>query len=695
MGMMARMRSLAPAFIITVGALFVLFMIISDSNVLEAIGGRTNDIGSVNGADISYTEFQIALERQRETRKQQTGEDIPEEQWEQFRDQVWDAMVTQKLLEQEVDKMKISVTDEEVKDAILGDDPPAFLKQNFVDSLGNFNRALYEEAIFDPQNEQILLQAEEWVRQTKLNEKLQSMLLASITVSEDEVKRRFEEQNIFVNAKYVLFPLQLVPDSSITITDDELKEYYNNNPEQFKVNNQRKFKFVLFRNQPSAADSQLVFNNLANVKKSFLNDTADFKYYVDIYSDVPYSKDTLNVTFFTVDAIESLRNAKPGDLIGPISSLQGYALFRLVNFAPGVEKFVRASHILINDKGDDEKNLAEANRLYQLLLNGADFSTVAKQYSKDPGSAVVGGDLGWFGKGTMVKEFEDACLSGKIGEIQKPVKTAFGYHIIKVNDQVTNRFIVEKIVNAVKQSAATLDANFAAANDFSYLAQKNGFEKEAELMRYQIQETTTFAEKIPSIPGIGSNKRLLKFAFENGMDAISEVHKTPNGFVVAKISEVIQEGVKDFEEVKTGVRLQVLSAKKFAVAKDLADNILNRVNGNIDMIPTLDPRLQLTETGRFNMQGTIPGMGKDFSFMNAALSLEKGKISTPVKGTRGYYLIYVTEKTEFDSSSYSIQSNTIRNNILQERKNAYINAWLAKLKDEADIVDNRYMFYGN
>ena len=191
MGMMGKMRSLAPAFIITVGALFVLFMIISDSNVLEALGGRTNDVGSVNGEDISYADFQNAIERQREARKQQTGEDIPEDQWEQFREQVWDAIVTQKLLEQQIEKMSITVTDDEIKDAILGNDPPAFLKQNFMDSLGNFNREMYEQAIFDPQNEQILLQAEEWVRQTKLNEKLQSLLLASVTVGDDEVKRKF------------------------------------------------------------------------------------------------------------------------------------------------------------------------------------------------------------------------------------------------------------------------------------------------------------------------------------------------------------------------------------------------------------------------------------------------------------------------------------------------------------------------
>ncbi len=694
MGMMGKMRSLAPAFIITVGALFVLFMVISDSNVLEALGGRTNDVGSVNGDDISYVEFQNAIERQREARKQQTGEDIPEEQWEQFREQVWDAMVTQKLLEQEIEKMNITVTDEEIKDAILGNDPPAFLKQNFIDSLGNFNREMYDQAIFDPQNEQILLQAEEWVRQTKLNEKLQSLLLASVTVSDAEVKRKFKEQNVFVNAKYALFSTQLVPDSLLNISDEDLREYYETNSDQFKVNEQRKLKFVLFRNQPSKADSELVYKNLENVKNSFLKDTSDFSYYADIYSDFPYSVDTLNPSFFTVEAVDLLRNADKGDVIGPISSLQGYALYRLIDILSGGEKFVRASHILVNDEGDDEKNLAEANRIYEELLNGANFEEMAKQHSNDPGTGQLGGDLGWFGKGTMVKEFEDACLNAKVGDIQSPLKTTFGYHIIKVYNQFSGVFVVEKIVNAVKQSATTVDANFTAAGDFSFLAEKNGFEKEAELMSYNIQETTLFNEKSVSIPGIGTNNRLVKFSFENGLNDISEVHKTPTGFVVAQITEVVPEGVQSFEEVETRVRQQVLNEKRFEWAKNLAENILSRVNGKIDMIPAVDPRIQIQNTGRINAKSNIPGVGQDYSFISAAFSLEKGQISDPVKGLRGYYVISVTDKTEFDSSAYSIQSSTIRNNLLQERKNTYVNAWLAQIKEEADIVDNRYIFYG-
>ena len=540
MGMMAKMRNLAPVFIITVGALFVLFMVISDSNVLEALGGKTNNVGSVNGVDISYQEFQHAIERQRESQKQQTGNDVPEEQFDQFRDQVWETLVTEKLIEQEVQRLGITVSNQEIKDIILGDDPPAFLKQNFIDSLGRFNREMYEEAIFNPQNEQILLQAEEIVKQTRYREKLQSLLEAGITIGEDEIKRKYIEQNTFMDAQYALFANSLFPDSVLNITEEDLKDFYDANPDKFKINAQRKLSFVLFKNEPSNADSMMVIKNLENVKKMAVSDTSDFKYFVDIYSEKPYSIDTLTVSELSNEAIKALKNADKGSIVGPVPSARGgYDLYHLLNTIPTSEKSVKASHILISQMGDDAANLAEANRIYEELKNGADFAQTAQNNSKDPGSAKMGGNLGWFGKGMMVKEFEEACFSGKVGEIQKPIKTSFGYHIILVTDQATSKFVVEGINNAIQESATSRDAKFTAANDFSFLAKKNGFEKEAELIGYSIQQSGSFTLKSTSIPGLGANKRLISFAFENSLNEISEVHKLPSGYVVAKITEVI------------------------------------------------------------------------------------------------------------------------------------------------------------
>jgi parvulin-like peptidyl-prolyl isomerase len=695
MAMMAKMRSLAPAFILTVGVLFVLFMVISDSNVMEALGGRTNNVGSINGEEVGYQQFQAALDQQREMRKQR-GQEVNDEQIDQFRDQVWDFVVSQVLIEQQVNKLGITVSDEEIKDIILGDSPPDFLKQSFIDSVGNFNRELYENALFDPQNEQALINAEESVRQFRLNEKLQSIILASINVTEDEVLRKFMDQNIYVNdAEYTSILFNIFPDSIIQVTDEDLRNYYEKNIEKYKENPQRKLKFILFDNQPSKKDSQLVYKDLEYVKSNFEGeDTTNFKYYVEIYSSQPYSEDTLALSSFNPEAIELLKYAKTGDVLGPVAAPEGVALYHFLGSITSDDVMARASHILINKEGDDEKNLAEANKVYNQLIAGAEFEKLAAEKSSDPGSASRGGDLGWFGKGVMIKEFEEAVFNGKIGEVQKPVKTSFGYHIIKVTDRSNKKYMVEKIVNSIKQSATTRDERYTSASDFSYLADKNGYEKESGLMNYPIQETGSFTEDSKSIPGIGVNERLVKWSFENGLNSVSDVYKVAQGYLVATISEVVEGGIKPFDDVKDQLKPNVIIEKKLDRAGLLAEELRSKLNNDLKKITELDPRFTVKNTGRFNSETNIPGVGKNNAFTQSAIYAEPNIILEPVKVNTGYFLIKVVSKSPFDSTAYSMQSSTIRNNIVQQKKNTVVSQWLTALKEKSEIVDNRHLFYG-
>ncbi len=698
MAMMAKMRSLAPAFILTVGGLFVLFMVISDSNVLEALGGgRSNNVGSVDGMNITYQEFQNELDRVIENQKQQSGTDPDENQIDQLRDQVWDALVTQKLISKMIKDYGIKVSDQEVRDIILGDNPPEFLKRNFIDSVGNFNRKLYEDALFDPRNKEALVQAEDLVRQSRLTQKLQSMLMASITVGEDEVMRRYLEQNTNITAQYALVDLNLIPDDQVKVTDEDLKSFYDKNLNNYKIPAQRKLKFVLFKNLPSAEDSQMVFNNLNNVKKSIAaGDTTDFKNLIKIYSDSPTSssKDTVTVQTLTPEIISAFNSSKPGTVLGPYLTPAGYVLYNYLGSANSKDVFVRASHILINQFGTEGKNREEADKIYARLVAGEDFAKLAKEYSKDPGSASKGGDLGYFSKGMMVKPFEDAAFNGKVGEILKPIKSDFGYHIIKVVDRTDKKYIVEKIVNQIKQSASTRDRMKNMADDFSYLAKKNDFDQEANMMKYQVQVTPMFAENAVSIPMIGPNERLVKFAFSNSVNTVSDPYKVPNGYVVVKIIESANERYRPFDELKSQLKFAVIREKKFEKLKTIADDIYNKIGGDIDKVSSVDPKVTVQNTGSFTPAGTIPNIGRDYSFIDAAMTLDLNKVSKPVKGTRGYYLIKVTERTPFDKNNFEAKSAEIRNSLLQEKASSYLNQWLTNLKKDAHIVDNRYRFFG-
>ncbi|HVO73024.1 MAG TPA: SurA N-terminal domain-containing protein [Ignavibacteriaceae bacterium] len=695
MGTMARMRSLAPAFIITVGALFVLFMVIQDSNFMSIFGGgRSNAIGKVNGKEITYKDFTDAVERQRENQKAQTGKEMDEENIDQLRDQVWEAMVTQTLLEEQMKKYGITVSDSEITQTILSDNPPQFLKQNFIDSLGRFNRQLYEQAIFDPQNKAALVNAEDLVRNSKMGEKLQSMLLATINVGEDEIRRTFINQNINMNVQYALIPLDQFPDLSFKISEEEMKNYYNKNSDQYKVPEMRKLKYVLFSNKATADDSITIEKTLENVATRFKDDTLSFKQLVDIYSAVPYSVDTLSLAAIAPAAADILYNSSKDELAGPVAGNEGYILFHVKDIVRSNDQVVRASHILINQFGSDEKNLAEATKIYNELRSGADFSEAAKKYSGDKGNALRGGSLGWFGKGKMVKEFEQAAFSGKIGEIQKPVKTAFGYHIIKVTGRTNNKYAVERIVNPVKPSASTVQAQFEAAGDFAYLADKNGFDGEAKLMDYKVQETPPFTKDSYIIPGLGNNKRLLDFAFENSLNSVSQVCKFTNGYVVAIISSVEKEHIKPFEDIKNTIKPAVLKEKKFEKAREVASDLKKKIGGDINKAKEIDPKVFVNTTGNFTANTFVPTVGKDDAFILSSLKIEPNKISDPIKGVRGYYLLRLLERSKFDSSAYELKRASIRDNLLSEKKNSYFSLWLSDLKKNADIIDNRYRYYG-
>lgn len=692
MAMMAKMRSLAPAFIITIGGIFVLFMVLSDSRVTEILGQRSQNVGSVNGEDITYQQFSTFLEQAREYQKNQTGRDIEEENMDAFNDQVWDALVTQQLIKGEIDKYGITVSDKEINDAIFGPNPPDFLRNQFVDSTGRFNRQLYEQTLLQ-QKKDVLLAVEEQVRQMKLQEKLQNYLFGSITISEGELNRRFADQTVKANVEYALVDVAAMSDSGITVSEQDMQNYYNKNKDKYKVEAQRNLKYVLFSKAASREDSMAVLNNLKAIAEKARKDTS-FKSYVEIYSERPFSKDTLGMAMLTPEAAAMLSNAAPGSIVGPVPSYEGAAVYRLINKVPAKDTYVRASHILIPAGADDAKALAEANDIYNKLVSGANFEQMAREKSTDFASARNGGDLGWFGKGQMVKEFEDAVFNGQVGQVQKPVKTSYGYHVIKVTGKSSSNFVVESIVNSIKASGSTIDNAFNSAKDFAYVADKNGFDSEAKLMKHRVQETPAFTEDAMGIPGIGGNKELVKFAFENDLNDVSEVYKVPAGYIVAKVSEVVNAGFRKYEDLKGQLRPAVIREKKFEKAKVIAEQISSQAKGQPLAAAAANRQyVKYDTTGFFSAAQSIPGIGRDYVFADKAMDAKVNSMTGPVKGQRGYYVLRVISRHGFDKSQYAIQRNSVRDNLLQEKKNTFYNQWITQLKNNADIEDNRRAFY--
>lgn len=698
MAIMTKMRDNMPAILIGLVIMFLITIVFDwGMNYLGLTGSRQNPIiGKVNDHKITYTEFNDIVEKARENQKAQTGQDIEDDQLPAFRDQVWEAYVNQLLIEQEVNKLNIKVTDDEIANIILGDDPPEFLKRNFIDSLGNFNRQLYQQAIMDPRNREALIQAEEFIKQQRLQEKLFSFLKASITVSEGEIKKRFYEQNVKAEANFVLFDLNSIKDDQVSYNEEDLKDYYKRNIDQYKVEAQRKLKYVVFRKQPSKADSQAVYKNLLAIAEEAKRDP-DFASLIKLYINQDYSEKPILHGSLPYEGEIALYNGKVGDIVGPLPTYSGYSIFKIVRDSSVQDTYVRAAHILFNFVGDTTATLKKVNEIKTQLKNGADFSKLAKEYSMDPLSAQRGGDLGWFGKGMMVPQFEQAAFNAKIGEIVGPVRTDYGYHIIKVYNKSNKILIAAELSMPIKASAQTLEDIYNSAQDFSYITKKNGnFEEEAKLMKYQVLETSAFTEKAEFIPGIGMYKQLVKFAFDNKVGTVSDVFPTQQGYVVVMVSDKIEAGVKSFDEVKESLKQAVIKEKKYELLRKKAEDMRKRLPAGkgLEYLSTIDSTIIVTQTGTFNYgQFVGGGVGRDFNFNFTAFKLNVGEVSNPVKGNRGYYLIELVSKQDFDKNTYDVQKNIIRNQIYQEKQSSIINNWVNELKKKAVIEDYRYKYY--
>jgi parvulin-like peptidyl-prolyl isomerase len=693
---MTKMRDNMPVILIGLVIMFVVMIVFEwGMDYLGIRSGRHDYVGIIEGKKITYQEFSDLVKRAAENQKKQSGQEPDDNTYRQIRDQVWNSLVASTLVERETQRSGITVSDQELVDWVKGDTPPEFLVQQFRDSLGNFNRAVYDQTISDPKNKEIMIQVESGLRQQRLSEKMQSLILASVRVTPGEIQRRYQDQNVKLDAQYALFdPNRFFADSSVSITEEDLRKFYNENQEEFKAKATRKLKYVLFSDQPSAKDSQDVLvevNNVLQQSKAGI----DFLELQKSYSENPSPAAFFKHGELTQEKEKAVFGAKVGNVIGPIRDFDGYHLIKVLEEKKGTDTFVRARHILLGTSaGNEAAVMKQANDLIARARKGEDFAELAKHYSTEPGAATSGGDLGWFGKGKMVKPFEDAAMKGKTGQIIGPVKTQYGVHVIKIEGRDDREVKIADIVLSVKASSQTKDDAFQRAQDFAYLAKDGKFEKDAESFGLQVKETPAF-QKGGMIPGLGFNESASKFAFSKDVDEVGDAYQVSGGVAVFRISEVKKEGVRPFDEVKESLKPRVPRKKKMAMMKEVVAKQRSTMNDTIDLsaLAVTDARIAVQTTGQFIANGSIPTIGRDNAFVGVAMTLPVRKISQPVEGGRGYYLIKLLDKTSFDSASFNAQKTILATQMLQEKKQRVVADWLEKLKEKADIEDLRDMFY--
>jgi len=694
MGVMNKLRENTGVILWILVISFGIIWVLQDSGAFDVVGRTGDTIAEVNGDPISYQEYVRAVEAQMQAYQQQTGEAPTPQMSDLIREQVFNALVEERLREQAMERLGITVTDDEVVQMVLGDNPHPIIKAYFGDENGNVNRALLQNFIDNPAAREDWIRLEEYLRAERARQKLEQLLLATVRVSDQEVAEEYRRRTLRADARYVALRYAEVPDDSVSVTESDLRRYYNEQRDDFKRKRTYRVAYVALPKNPTAEDTLQVLEELNRLKERFAQTENDSLFLARYASERPFTD-----AFFRRDELDPalgdvvFDDPQPGKVVGPVVAGGLAHLVKIRAVRPSEETVIRARHILIRaPEGDAEARRQarqEALELKRQLEQGADFATLAREHSDDPGSARRGGDLGWFGRGRMVEPFEEAAFSAPIGRVVGPVETRFGYHLIEVTGRSNVEVQIADLAMRLAPSLATLNRIQERMEDLAYYAEESGdFEGEAQRMGLQVQEMRV-EEDQQFLPGIGQSRAILNFLAGADEGDVSQVIELDDRFIVLQLVEVIPKGYRSFEEVREEIRPRVLLEKKKEVQVARMRRALQQ-HGFDGLAEALGTTVQTVTQLSYN-QTLIPGLGREPRFVGTVFGLQEGTTSGVVEGENAAFVVQLTKLYEPPPLGEQMREQ-IRQQLLNQRRQQVLTQWLAALREQADIKDYRRRF---
>jgi peptidyl-prolyl cis-trans isomerase D len=587
---------------------------------------RLSRVAIVNGETITIAEYNSAYKRLVNQVRQNFGNNLTDELLKslQLEHKALDQLVDNILMRQAASDLDIQVTDEDLSRSIR--------------SISAFQVA----GVFNPRRYQLVLNQNNLTpesfelsqRDALLVQKLNNLITGSVKVSDQETLEWFKWKNAMIDINYFL----LEPDryKDISVTDEEVQQYFDEHKDAFKTDPAVKVRYLKF--DPK--------NFVAQVK---IDD----------------------------DEIKAYYDEHPSEFQNP--------------------KTVEARHILIKvDPNASPEDVAKAKERIEKILqkakDGQDFAELAKQYSEGP-SRDKGGYLGTFRREAMVKPFSDKAFSMQPGEISDPVRTQFGWHIIKVekvNAATTTSLADAKqdIRKKLAEERAKYLAYDAADSIFDAIFQGSRLDAIAAEHKLTLHTTDFFTRQNP--PQVAAQKaEFAKVAFELPEDEGSEVQDFGDGYYILEVVEKRPAQIPEFKAVEQKVRADLIKEKQAEKAKQDAEAVLAALKDGVSLQEAgRQFDLESRSTGFFKRDGAIPNIGYESEISRAAFSLsDKNKLPGQVlKGRKGFYVIEFAQRKEPDPAAFEKEKPDIQERLLQQKRFMTFEAWLEQVKNRSEIV---------
>lgn len=643
------------------------------------------NVGVIDGEKITTQEYAQAIDRLTEVQRITTGrEGSSEEENEMIRVQAWDLMIREKALKPALAAVGLAVSDDEMVELLSGANPSPIIVQMF----GNPQTGMFEPAMLrqfvanagqDPTGRMqmfwLYLQGE--VGDQSLLFKFKNLIDKAAYVTGFEAEQLAALESKTYSADYLVSRYESIADSTVQVTDAELRKYYDAHKGMFRQEDVREIEYVTFEALPSAEDYAAAEKTVRDLAKG-LAETKNVQQFVAMNSQSPFDARYYKPGEITGELGTFAFGATGDEVYGPVLTGDRWTMARVADVQV-IPDSIRISNIVIPA---DRKQLADS--LVTVLRNGGDFAEMARQFSADPQSGALGGDLGMMDPQTLAPQFAEAVKGASEGSV-KTVSTPDAVFILKVTaakgeSQKVQLGVIDYNVEA---SEATRNEVYGKANKFATAAAAGGFEK-AVGDGALAKRVAALGPNDRTVGGMQQSRELARWAFNGEKGEISDVKEFGNNFVIATITGVYEKGVAPFEQIKDNVRALVVREKK-------GEMLAERMTGATSvaaLAATLG--VDTLHSDDINFQGFMaPEVGFDPAFTGGVSGIAgTGTVSKPIVGRIGVYAAEITAERETPVDQAVEKARLTA----EAQQSAFMAAYEAFL-NLSDIQDTRYRFY--
>lgn len=676
MAMIEKIRGYRWLLMGMVGIGLLSFLIPYDA-VMSMFGGTNNAVGEIAGNTISAKEWQKAIQ-DREPLFQYKGNE------QSLSNDTWNQLVENYVYQEAYDELGLNISEDEYEEIMFGKMSSPFVKSVIYG--GKDSLAIKEQVrkSFDGMDPVMADNWKQLVKNKRSKEKYDALLKYASHANNIDAKWAFHAGSDRIAIDYVVKTYNEIPDSTITWDESDIKAYYNKhkNDRKYRQENSRDAEYIRFPVTPSAGDSAYLLESLSKLKIDFTAAKDDSMFAATQSGAMDsYSNYTEGSFPGQIDAL--IKTDSVGRVLGPFLSGNQYILAKISK--RGLDNnTVQARHILIKDK---DKGKAKLDSLMGVIKSQKNFEEMAKQFSEDPGSGSQGGDLGKFGRGQMVKPFEDACFNGAVGSLQI-VQSDFGWHLIEVTGKNFPYTKVAKITRDIEPRNETIKAAYASAKDFTINCSDTASYRSASKNLNggtPIVKAPNIRANATNVAGLSDAGEFVSWAFAAEMGEVSQPMRIGNEYVIAVLTDIKEKGVPTLQNIYEQVKTEVIKQKKAEKYIELMKE------GTLQEIASkVGTEIKKAEKVNFRVSN-IPGSGvsaQENKLIGVCMGLEKDKISSPVIGEGGIYVVQRTGDLQSENSQDEYKSDKERLSVSYRQRAA--NAVGNALRESAKIEDYRY-----